>query len=270
MKKQFTFLLISLFPLPSIAMMAKKTHPPHDPLKVILSHAFESFGMSADSYSIHVHNPMGTPDTDTNRWSAIGTELEFLNDVTSPPARFEFAAYWAAAYIKHNGYAKTELCYWGSLASIIFGSTAASLALMNRNSPDACIAACGSLCAGMLTTLVADAPTKIQNCVERFYLSRALDQACATLIAQRKFEPIAQYYALCASRHAGVKTKEDHAARIQKILASANLELISIARANSLEVRIINPSISPNHQLASAFCSLPSLQVSSGKFGRNK
>lgn len=239
-----------------LGMIAKKIPVPQDPLKSILSKAFEAFGMSAEHYSIHVHSPLETPDTDTDRWTVLAKELEFLNDITAPPARFEFAAYWCAAYIKNNAHKKTELCYWGSLASIIFGSTAASLALMSQNSPNSCIAASGSLCAALLATVGCDMPKRLQTRLEDFYVARALDQACAKLIAQKNLKPIAEYYAFCQSRKRGVRDWQNHTAIITQKLADAKYQLVSVERANSREVRIINPNISQNNEVANAFCSL--------------
>lgn len=259
MKKVFIFFaLLWLIHLGCFAMIAKKVPATVDPLKEKLHKAFQAFGLSAEEYSIHVHTPERTADADIDRWTVMEKELEFINDITAPSARFEFVAYWCAAYIKNNAHQKTELCYWGSLAAIIFGSTATSFALMNQNSPNSCIAASGSLCAAIIATLGFDAPKHIQTRLECFYVSRALDQACRKLIAQNKYEPIAAYYAFSQSMKRGLRNSENHRDIIQQSLADAKHELVRIDRTNSLEVRIINPYISQNHQVASAFCPLAS------------
>jgi hypothetical protein len=259
MKKVFIFLAVLwLIHFGCFAMIAKKVPATANPLKEKLHEAFQAFDLSAEQYSIHVHAPEHTPDADIDRWTVIGNQLEFINDITTPPTRFEFVAYWCAAYIKNNAFQKTELCYWGSLAAIIFGSTATSLLLMSQNSPNSCIAATGSLCAAILVTLGFDAPKRIQTGLEQLYVSRALNQACQKLIAQNKFEPIAAYYAFSQSMKRGLHNSENYGTIIEQSLAKAKHELVRIDRKNSLEVRIINPYISQNHQIASAFCSLPS------------
>lgn len=244
MKKYFILLAIAHI-LNSIAM--------EDPQSMTgvyekLESAFHAFGLSSEGYSINTYHPATTPDGNVPRWHVIGSHIEITKDIRSNPDLVEFATYCAAADVHNYGHTKRALAYVGSYAAAV--GAPAITTYLSANNP----ACCSLILATSLPLLALVTPLgiddKLFDAINTRLATAAFKKACQKLVEEKKFKPLATYYAFAKLiRHTPLSSNDQHWI-IERSLNAKNYSIESVIRAKSVESYIVD---SEDKRVASSF-----------------
>lgn len=246
-----TFICVALAILVSNSNVSMEK-PTADPKPTFLA-ALKAFGLSDASYSVEAVGGQETPEPSIERWNVRENYIQFTKDIVNNPDLLTFAAYCSAAYIKNNSCAKSNFAYLASIAGNLNCVPAAIV--LTHNHPHHCFIVGASVLAAFLAAHF-DLSGKIADSVKSRLETRAFDEACQKLIEEKKFKPIATYYAFSKLiKHAPVD-HDTQWAIITKNLNENGFSIEAILRSNSVETRIQKLEYQPGEKpapLASVF-----------------
>lgn len=217
----------------------ENSHTSLNPLKDTLTKAFSAFAIDASTYSIHEDCYIITPDEHILRWSRLGKDVFFRHDICLNPALTEFAAYCIAADIKNNGYLKSQVGFWGTSA---FACTIIPAAYyLSQNSSSALPIVLGSTAATIAAVWPKSLVSKIWNTIDNEIATTAFSHACAKLIEQRNYKPLATYYAFATVVKPYSSVDHDQQfSIITRLLKIAGVSITTETSGNSIEVKMLD------------------------------
>lgn len=252
MKRNSILFSITILNIFCTILSMENPHKSLNPLKDTLTKAFSAFGIDASPYSIHEDCYNLTPDEQVRHWERIDKEVIFTHDICLNPALTEFAAYCVAADVKNSGYLKSQVGFWGT--SALMCAVIPLAYYVSQNSTYKLPIFLGSTTATIVAAWPKSLVTKIWNKIDNEIATTAFSHACAKLIEQRNYKPLATYYAFATgTKHSHVE-RDQQFSIINRLLKIAGVLITAERSGNSIEVKMLGSlgCSGNNGQIASA------------------